>query len=437
MKHRIALGLILACNSSALADGIDFSPVTEPIGDFLDGRADISGAGLFIAGFDGTILHEQYWGDHDRQTAKPIASASKWLSAAAAMSVVDDGFVGLDTPLEQVLPEFAGNADGRGDVTLRQMFSHTSGMVSTSATINNRNITMQQAVATLAQTPNLMVATPGGRYSYGGVSMHVGGRMIEVAAGTDWESLVNARIATPLGASDLTWDGLGETTNPRPAGGAATSLDTYANFLIQLANHGGNLLSPEAAWAMFTDQVGDTPLGFVPADAQPFQGYGLGSFVLRRDADGVPIEFASPGAFGTFPWIDFENEYVAVFHVDNRGDNPRGLINDLRAFAQDRIDPEPDIRGDANRDGVVSILDFAVLRGSFGTTPGRYIAGDLDGNAVVNILDFAILRANFGNATAADIATLDDFAATVPEPSTGALLLPILSGLRRRRTVAA
>ncbi len=89
--------------------------------------------------------------------------------------------------------------------------------------------------------------------------------------------------------------------------------------------------------------------------------------------------------------------------------------------------------GDANFDGVVSILDFALLRANFGTADPAYFAtGDFNGDGGVSILDFAILRANFGG-TAQEFAALDAWAATVPEPSVavaglaGGLLL-----LRRR-----
>ncbi len=53
--------------------------------------------------------------------------------------------------------------------------------------------------------------------------------------------------------------------------------------------------------------------------------------------------------------------------------------------------------GDANGDGRVDLLDFALLRANFGrTVTDGFALGDFNDDDVVNLLDFAILRGNFG-----------------------------------------
>jgi hypothetical protein len=57
------------------------------------------------------------------------------------------------------------------------------------------------------------------------------------------------------------------------------------------------------------------------------------------------------------------------------------------------------LAGDVNNDDAVTIIDFSILRASFGLAQGD--AGfdpraDLNGNGGVDILDFSILRSNFG-----------------------------------------
>ena len=59
------------------------------------------------------------------------------------------------------------------------------------------------------------------------------------------------------------------------------------------------------------------------------------------------------------------------------------------------------LAGDVNNDNAVTIIDFSILRASFGLAQGD--AGfdpraDLNGNGAVDILDFSLLRANFGLA---------------------------------------
>lgn len=87
--------------------------------------------------------------------------------------------------------------------------------------------------------------------------------------------------------------------------------------------------------------------------------------------------------------------------------------------------------GDANGDDTVNLADFGILRANFGSTNGTFDTADFNGDRLVNLADFGILRANFGSS--ADLAILDAWAATVPEPTAGvAALAFLLLGKRRR-----
>jgi CubicO group peptidase (beta-lactamase class C family) len=256
--------------------------------------------------------------------------------------------------------------------------------------------------------------------------MHVAGGVAEAATGTGWVELAQTRLANPLGIGDLTWDGIGTPQNPRIAGGAATSLGSYAAFLTNLAAGDGPFDDPAVRTLLLSDQANDAALGYAPPNLTNYLGYGLGTFVMRRYENGQPMEFASPGAFGTYPWIDLENEYVGVLVIDARLDDVIGFVDDVRAFAADHIDAAPALPGDANRDGTVDLIDFGILRRDFGTTPGRFIGGDFNGDGTVNLTDFGILRTNFGNAS--DAPNAADLPAPIPAPTllwpAAALLLP-------------
>ncbi|QDU72077.1 hypothetical protein [Mucisphaera calidilacus] len=81
------------------------------------------------------------------------------------------------------------------------------------------------------------------------------------------------------------------------------------------------------------------------------------------------------------------------------------------------------VRGDANLDGSVDLLDLSLLAGNFDQI-GDWAGGDFNGDGVVDLLDLSILAGNFGFA---------GFAVPLPTPASGALLATLaLAGLRRR-----
>jgi CubicO group peptidase (beta-lactamase class C family) len=441
--HRCLITVIVLLGLAGRASGsVDWTPVTDPIGDYVDGRPEVEGAGLLLADFDGNVLHEQYWGGYDRRTSIPIASATKWWSAAATMTAVDAGWLSLDTRVADVLPVFAGADDGRGEATLAQLFSHTSGMKSSSSLLGRGDISLATAVALLGMDPTLMESEPGEAFAYGGVSMHVAGRMVESAAGQAWVDWFEATLVTPLNVADTDFNGLGGgELNPRIAGGMRTSVDAYASFLDMLVNRGRSggeqVLSEASVEAMFVDRTfrgspDAVRVDFTPPSLPEFLGHGLGSWVMRRTAAGEAVEFASPGAFGTYPWIDFENEYVGIFLIDSQNAQTIGLVDAVRAFAAERIDPP--LPGDANRDGRVDLSDFLVLRSNFGRQGDvRFGDGDFDRSGTIDLSDFLILRRNFGNRDGPSHAPLSRL--MIPEPAaTGTLVLAAATLARRRRS---
>jgi len=78
----------------------------------------------------GRTVFQQAYGNETVNQPYAIASASKWLSAAVVMSVVDEGKLSLDDKISQYPPYFTGD---KANITIRQAFSHTAGFPAESA----------------------------------------------------------------------------------------------------------------------------------------------------------------------------------------------------------------------------------------------------------------------------------------------------------------
>jgi CubicO group peptidase (beta-lactamase class C family) len=309
---------VCAIDVRAMAQDCDFSAVDTATANMVAAFALLPGAAIRI-GTSAEILHEAYFGTYDATTVVRTASAAKLLSAIAVMSVVDDGTVGLDQPVETVLPEFVGHANG--SMSLRQMFSHTSGYPGLSSwpILGDDTVTLAQAVVTIANDipPE---APPGTQFSYGGLSMHVGGRMVEAATGELWDDLFAARVATPLGMTATDYEGLGVTDNPRIAGGAQTNLNDYASVMEMILRGGTNADAQTVLSLASVDEIlADQRMGLVGIelpDGVGAGGYGLGVWRESFDTFGNPIRISDPGAFGFTPWFEMDRRVYGIIMVD-------------------------------------------------------------------------------------------------------------------------
>ena len=72
------------------------------------------------------------------------------------MSLVDDGTLSLDDSASKYLPSFSGDKAG---ITIRQLMSHTSGLIPDAPCLGNPYTTLSLCVEAIAATP--LVALPG------------------------------------------------------------------------------------------------------------------------------------------------------------------------------------------------------------------------------------------------------------------------------------
>lgn len=247
-----------------------------------------------------------------RDTKLGIASCTKWLSGAVVLACVERGWFRLDDPIGNYLPEFQQN--GKGHITIRQCFAMNSGLSLRDPDYEiDPDLTLAQSVSLIAQhTP--IVFAPGTQLDYEGDGMQVVGRICEVVSGKDWHTLAREVLFDPLEMN--TADYLNFGVNPAIAGGARCSAADYLKFLRMilqngLAENGTPVISSRSVQEFFTNQTLGLPEYYSPAQDSPFYAYGerpdygMGSWIMaQHPGTGAVEEVASPGAFGTFPWVD-------------------------------------------------------------------------------------------------------------------------------------
>lgn len=310
----------------------------------------VDGAAVYVARFDGTVLHESYFGDYDRTTKVPLASASKLVSAVAVMTLIERGMIDPHAPVSTYLDTFAASEVGeaKAGLTMDQMYSMTSGFegeTGAGTVLGRKRLTLEQAVDHIACCVDL-AAKPGTEFRYSGYGMHIAGRVCEVLSGRAFDAFYDESVNDRLG-TDITWDGLGETRNFRPSGGGAATLPDYARMLHLVANKGRvggvTLYSEKLGASMFHERTEGLPREDLPPDASRSDvGYAFGMWVEERDALGNPVVLSSPGAFGYTPWIDFEDGYVAIIMVKGVRQRLLSDLNEIRDAVDEAVRALPE-----------------------------------------------------------------------------------------------
>jgi CubicO group peptidase (beta-lactamase class C family) len=344
----VALLSLVAVSGEVSAQTYDFSAVDKLLQDSLavlagQGLQSGGGCALILTQNGKTIYNKSFVLPNRMYSADrivPIASATKWYSAAVIMSLADEGKLSLDDTTGRFLPSYATRTDGKSRMSIRQLFSHTSGLPgrTDAPCLDDNTFTLATCVEQIATLT--LAAAPGVQFAYGGNSMHVAGRIAEIASGLGlpsglpsgkaWDTLFAQRIARLLGMNATKYDGsfMGDTDNPMIAGSARSSAEDYAKFLAMLINKGlapdgRRVLSEQAIATMLADQTRGARIAFSPyqqyasIDSALLQTrYGIGNWCEVVDAaTGRTIESNSLGAFGFAPWIDRSRNLAGVLSI--------------------------------------------------------------------------------------------------------------------------
>jgi CubicO group peptidase (beta-lactamase class C family) len=321
--------------------------------------------------FEGAGSHIPMAGD----TICRLGSMSKPIVAACAMTLVEDGTLRLDDPVDDLLPELADMrvlADPTGPltetvaaerpITLRDLLTYTLGTGMVPA--EPGTVPIADALNALGRpSPDEwmrrlgalpLVHQPGERWMYD-TAADVTGVLIARATGMSFGDALRQRICDPLGMKDTAFSVSGEsigrlatayerdnaaTGEPvvddgpdgqwsRPpafesgGGGLVSTADDYLAFASALlgggAHHGERVLSRASVTLMTSDQL--TPAqkavsGFWPGyfDAM---GWGFGMSVrTRRTHLGPSVgSYGWPGFYGTAWYNDPAEDMTAILFL--------------------------------------------------------------------------------------------------------------------------
>ncbi len=130
-----------------------------------------------------------------------LASVSKQFTAAAILLLAEDGKLSIDDPLKKWLPSLPAVADS---MTLRQLLSHTSGLIDYEDLMNPADTRQVHDidVLQLLEKENRTYFTPGSDYRYSNGGYALLALVVGKASGSDFASFLRQRIFLPLGMTN-------------------------------------------------------------------------------------------------------------------------------------------------------------------------------------------------------------------------------------------
>lgn len=282
-----------------------------------------------------SLVYKKELGGFNSKTPAPIASCSKWLTAALIMQFVDEGKLSLDDKVVKYIPEF-GNYF-KNFITVRHCLSHMTGIEDDDSFL--KKVLQRKKFNSLEDEVNQFAArkirvNAGEDFWYGNIGLNIAGRIVEVISKKKFDILIKQKLLNPLGMRRTSFGTL-DASAVNPSGGATSTAEDYMKFLVMLLNKGKHngvqILSEASVREMMTIQTKPAIIKYAPKSAAGFN-YALGSWVVEG-SNGVASSLASPGLFGTWPMIDFCRGYVYLVFVKNLlGEERAGAHVELKSI---------------------------------------------------------------------------------------------------------
>ena len=310
-------------------------------------------------------------------TVFQIGSNTKLLTTTLVMQLVEAGQVELDSPVRRYLPTFELADPGAGEITVRHLLTHTSGIQGDHFEDFGRgDDAVERYVGSLGQIG--LIHPPGQMWSYCNSGFVLAGRVAEQVAGQPYHRLLAERICAPLGLRRTTvlaeemlagrcavGHVAGPDGTPRvppvvimamaqsPAGSrtVATAAELAAFARMHLAGgtaRDGTRLLAEASVRAMQEVQGPRPRA---SDAALTQGLGW----LMSDWSGVRVIGHGGGTIGQLSFLEAvpEHDLVVVLLTNSETggalwrDLSRWLFHELAGVRTPRVprpaEPPPDL----------------------------------------------------------------------------------------------
>jgi len=268
---------------------------------------------------DDTLVYKKEVGEYKSKTVAPIASCSKWLTAALVLQFVDEGKISLDDPVVKYLPVFEKYM--KKYITIRHCLAHMTGIEDDDKFLKRmlqrkKFESLDEEIESFASRE--IRANAGTDFWYGNIGLDIAARVVEIVSKRKFDALIKQKLFTPLNMRQTSFTTLdGSLYNP--SGGAKSTADDYMKFLVMLMNkgkyNGRQVLTEESVDEMMKIQTANVFKRYSPKVAEGFN-YALGSWVVE-EKDGNATTLASPGLFGTWPMVDFCRGYAYILFVKN------------------------------------------------------------------------------------------------------------------------
>ncbi len=133
-------------------------------------------------------------------TVYRVGSVSKLFTDIGVMQLVERGELDLDVPITRYLPNFSPVSSFDGDITLRQLMSHRSGLVREPPIghyFDDSNTSLAQTVASMSQTALVYPQESRTKYSNAGIATV--GYVLEAVNSEPFARYLKGAVLEPIG----------------------------------------------------------------------------------------------------------------------------------------------------------------------------------------------------------------------------------------------